>query len=310
MKNLQQTTKIKWQENKNKYRIVTLTYVFMTVFVCWYVQIYLNDILMKQNYILTIFLLISWFPFLLGFFIYLFLKIPIKNYLFIPNFSKKIIWAFLIPSIVASIAIYISQYLLTINIDEPTLALHMEGDHIASALFLLFSAWMPAVFYCIVVSFGFEISLRGFFIEIAKRASLPFPWLLAGLLQFIILLPFLWFGYLGGGLQNIRYVFCWLVLLISLSAFNFWLSLPDRKSDAMLKNGLQLNNANRNLVPVLLAASIQNIVYYVVASRFVIESGHWWMSGPANVIAVVLYFLITIFLLTTKRLKYEYVWIS
>ncbi len=310
MKNLQQTTKIKWQENKNKYRIVTLTYVFMTVFVCWYVQIYLNDILMKQNYILTIFLLISWFPFLLGFFISLFLKIPIKNYLFIPNFSKKIIWAFLIPSIVASIAIYISQYLLTINIDEPTLALHMEGDHIASALFLLFSAWMPAVFYCIVVSFGFEISLRGFFIEIAKRASLPFPWLLAGLLQFNILLPFLWFGYLGGGLQNIRYVFCWLVLLISLSAFNFWLSLPDRKSDAMLKNGLQLNNANRNLVPVLLAASIQNIVYYVVASRFVIESGHWWMSGPANVIAVVLYFLITIFLLTTKRLKYEYVWIS
>ncbi|WP_186644742.1 hypothetical protein [Fluviispira vulneris] len=310
MKNLQLITKIKWQENKNKYRIVTLIYILITISITWCAQIYLNDNLTKQNYILTVFLLISLIPFILGFFISLFLKIPIKNYLFIPNFSKKIIWAFLIPSIVASIALYISQYLLTINIDEPTLALHMEGDHIASALFLLFSAWLPAVFYCIVVSFAFEISLRGFFIEIAKSASLPFPWLLAGLLQFIILLPFLWFGYLGGGLQNIRYILCWLVLLISLSAFYFWLSLPERKSEAMLTNELQINNANRSLVPVLLAASIQNIVYYVIASRFVIESGHWWMSGPANVIAVVLYFLITIFLLTTKRLKYEYVWIS
>ncbi|KAB8033383.1 hypothetical protein [Fluviispira multicolorata] len=298
MKNSQQIIKTEWQRKKDKYLIASILFVVTSISITWFIQFLFNAIFAKNYLILAKFLIISWIPFLISISICVAFKLPMNVFIILPQKSKKVMWSLLIPSLVASIALYLSQYMLTLSIEEPSLAMAMAGDHVASALFLLFSSWFPVVIFCFMISVGIEIALRGFFIEVCKRASIPLPWFIAGLVQFLILLPFLWFGYIGGGPQNIRYIICWFFLQISLSAFYFWLSLSEDKTN------LQINKANRSLISVLLAASTQNIVYYVIASHFVIESGYWWMSGPANVIAVVLYFLITIFLLTTKRLKY------
>ncbi|WP_397601294.1 hypothetical protein [Silvanigrella sp.] len=299
------TTRILNQE-KNKNLFVLFLFCLFTIAISWLIQfkVYSDVSNGKTLYILISLLMISWFPFLISIFLIKIFRLSFDMLLLIPMLSRKLTWGILIPLLAAAVGIKLSLNMSQINLISPDSPIFLSGDTIFSALNLSLSGYIPIILFCVVVSLGTELSFRSFVVELMNKVKIKNSWLFAGLIQFIAFVPFLWFGYFGGGERNILYIIFWLVLFLSLSGFYVWLSiLPafDPK-EAKLKK-LKID-AKRSLILPIISSCLYLNIYYVVAARTLVENGNLWMSGPANVITVVIYFIITIFLLMTKRLKY------
>jgi hypothetical protein len=306
LKNLLPTIKQKWKGEKSSYFISSFIFAILTVIFSWYIQLKVHASISNGNslHILIAMLMMAWFPVLIAIFLMKIFKFPFQIFLLIPSIGKKMIWAILIPCLVAAIGIKLSLLLAQISVISPGIPLFMNGDTIVGALNLSFLSILPAILFCIVISVGTELIYRAFFIECCLRANIKIPWFFAGIIQFIAFIPFLWFGYFGGGEGNLKYLVCWLLLFIFLSAFHYWLSLSSNGDRKEQKYKTHKIIAKRSLLHPLFAASTYQIIYYVAAARTLSENGNLWMSGPANVITIVIYLIITIFLLMTKRLKY------
>lgn len=306
LKNLLLTTMKIIEEERAKYFFITLIYSIFIILISWIIQfkIYTEVLNGKTLFILIAVLIISWFPFLLSIFFIKIFKLPLQMLRLVPIFDKKLIWGFLVTLLVAAIGFKFSLSMSQIYIADSGSPLLLSGDTIFSALNLSFPNFIPVVLFCFMISVGLEFSFRAFLIEISHKVQISHPWFLAGLIQFIAFFPFLWFGYFGGGERNIVYLLFWFILFISQSGFYFWLSLLP--SVYNLDESIQKLkiDANRSLLIPILASCLYQNIYYVIATRTLTENGNLWMSGPANVITVVIYFIITIFLLMTKRLKY------
>lgn len=307
LKNLLRITIQKWEGEKNNYFISVFVFAILTIIFSWYIQLKAHVSFISNGnslYILVAMLMIAWFPFLLAIFLVKIFKFPFQMFLLIPIVGKKIIWAILIPCFVAAIGIKFSLILSQISIVSPEMPLLISGDTIVGALNLSFLSILPIILFCIVVSVGTELSYRAFFIESCLRVRIKIPWFFAGIIQFIAFIPFLWFGYFGGGEGNLEYLICWLLLFVFLSSFYYWLSLSSNVDHKEQNHKTPKILAKRSLIHPIFASGTYQIIYYVVAVRTLSENGNLWMSGPANVITIMIYLIITIFLLMTKRLKY------
>jgi hypothetical protein len=297
LKSLQTTIMRRLQGQKSSYLISAIIFATITIIFSWYIQLKSHDLISNGN---TLYILIV----LIAIFLIKIFKFPLQMFLLIPIFGKKIIWAFLIPCLAAAIGIKLSLSLSQINIISSGSPLFINGDTIVGVLNISFLSVLPAILFCIVIAVGTELIFRAFFIESCLRANIKAPWFFAGIFQFIAFIPFLWFGYFGGGEGNLIYLICWLLLFVFLSAFHYWLSLSS--TEAHKERAVKMHEiiANRSVVLPIIAASMYQFLYYVVAARTLSENENLWMSGPANVITIVIYLIITIFLLMTKRLKY------
>lgn len=306
LKNLLPITMRILNPEKNKNLVVLFLFCLFTIAISWFIQftIYSEVSKGKTLYILISLLMISWLPFLISIFLIKIFRLSFDMLLLIPFISKKIIWGILVPLLAAAVGIKLSLNMSQINLISPDSPIFLSGDTIYSALNIFLSGYFPIILFCVVVSLGTELSFRAFFIELMNKAKIKNSWLFAGLIQFIAFVPFLWFGYFGGGERNILYIIFWLVLFLSLSGFYVWLSILPACDPKEAKNKKLKIEAKRSLLLPIISSCLYLNIYYVVAARTLVENGNLWMSGPANVITVVIYFIITIFLLMTKRLKY------
>lgn len=306
LKNLQLITIRKEREEKSSYLISFYIFIIFNILFSWIIQFQFNALISEGAliFILIAILLITWVPVLFALLLLNFFKLSFKIFFLETIIGKKIFWSILFPSLIAAIGIKISLLLSLVSLTPYGSPLIINGDTFIGVLNLFFPSIFNASLFCIVISVGNEIIFRAFFIELCYRVKLKFPWFFAGLFQFIILLPFLWFGYFGGGRGNFKYIACCFFLFIFLSAFFYWLSLPSNGDQNVQGEKMQNTIANRTLVPPILAASIYQIIFSVYAVRMLSETDFLWMSGPANVITIMIFCIITIFLYISKRLKY------
>ena len=306
LKNLPQTIKQKLKGEKSSYFISTFIFVLFTIIFSWYIQLKVHASTSSGMalHLLIAILTMSWFPILIAILLMKIFKFPLQIFLLIPIIGKKMVWAILIPCLAAAVGIKLSLLLSQISVNSPGMPLFMSGDTIFGALNLTFLSIFPTILFCVVTSVGTELTYRAFFIECCMRVNIKFPWLFAGIIQFIAFIPFLWFGYFGGGEGNLKYLLCWFFLFVFLSAFHYWLSISTNEDCKEQSFEMPKILAKRSLIHPIIAASTYQIIYHVVAARTLSENGNLWMSGPANVITIVIYLIITIFLLMTKRLKY------
>ncbi|APJ03868.1 hypothetical protein AXG55_08090 [Silvanigrella aquatica] len=290
----------KGTRKKSSYVILAIIFSILTFSISWFIQIY--TILSNGNLlqILIALLFVVWLPVLMALLFSISFKLPIEFFILRPVVNKKIIWAILLPCLIAALGVKGSLVLSQISWIDPNMPLFFDGDSIQGILHLSLAHLFPIIIFCIVISMGTELIYRAFFIELCLKAGIKVPFIFSAILQFISCLPFLWYGYFGGGKGNILHLISWFFLFVFLSIFYYWLSLsPNERS-----RNSHHNLAKRSLLHPIIAASVFQVIYFALAPRYISENGNLWMSGPANVITIMIYFIITICLLMTKRLKY------
>ncbi|MGY3804704.1 hypothetical protein ACWNT8_11610 [Pigmentibacter ruber] len=305
-KNLLKTISNPFKNEKSKYLVSLIIYLIFGLTVTWGLQLYTFA---KANYVNPLFILIalilcSWVPFFISLIIVILFKIPLYFLALIPKINKKIFWAIIVPLLTAAIGLQFSINFSQIFYQETSSILFLSGNTIYGALHLFLVHPISIILFTCIFAIGLELQFRGALLEFCKVLGIPNGWLLAGIFQFICFLPFLWFGYFGGGVGNIFYCFIFAILFLSQSGFCFWLSTF---SDFMSKDKKTVNikaDTMRSLLVPMIYSCIFYIIYFFIVIKFFIENGNMWMSGPANGITVMIQSFITIFLLMTKRLKH------
>lgn len=305
-KNLLKNTIKPIKTERTKYLISLIIYLFGTIFIGWVAQFFAFSQVERGSplYMLLALIISSWFPFFLALILLLVFRLPTQLLCLIPKVTKKTFWAIILPLLVAVIGFQFSIHFVQIHYQELDAPLFLAGNSIFSALHLFLVQPIAIFLFTCIFAIGLEILFRGFLLELLKKLDVSHGWFYSGILQFICFFPFIWAGYFGGHSGSILYSIFFVLLFVSQSGFLFWLSIFSDFSDNMKKEKNINRKFSRSLLVPMLSACVFYNIYFFIAIKFFVENGNIWMSGPANVITVMLQLFITIFLLMTKRLKY------
>ena len=261
-KNLLKTTNKPFKNEKSKYLVSLIIYLISALTVTWVIQLYAFSKANSGNplFILIALILSSWLPFFIALFIVLFFKIPLYYLALIPRVNKKFFWAITVPLLIAAIGLQFSINFSQIFYQESNAVLFLSGNTLFSVLHLFLVHPISIILFTCIFAIGLEVQFRGILIELFKKLGIANGWLFAGLFQFFCFLPFLWFGYFGGGSNNIFYCLLFAILFVSQSGFCFWLS-TFYKFVSKDKIGL---NVKPGSMRSLLLPMIYSCVFYII----------------------------------------------
>ncbi|WGL60004.1 hypothetical protein QEJ31_00105 [Pigmentibacter sp. JX0631] len=305
-KNLPKTISKPFKNEKSKYLVSLIIYLISALTVTWAIQLYASGKVTSGNplFILIALILSTWLPFFISLMIALFFKIPLYYLALMPRLNKKLFWAIIVPLLTAAIGLQFSINFSQIFYQESNEVLFLSGNTVYSILHLFLVHPLSIIFFTCIYAIGLEVQFRGILIELFKKIGIANGWFLAGAFQFFCFLPFLWFGYFGGGASNTFYCLLFAILFVGQSGFCFWLSTFHK---FMTKDKIGINTkveSMRSLLVPMIYSCVFYFIYFFIVIKFFIENGNMWMSGPANGITVMIQSFITIFLLMTKRLKH------